>query len=172
METKLLMDVEEYLHTSFDNADCEYLDGEVVERNMGEWPHGMIQKMLIIMLSAMESRLGIQVIPEIRIQIHKRRFRVADVAVWRADYVAERIPTVPPFLAIEILSSEDRLVRMQPKIDEYFSIGVAYVWIIDPRERKALCYSKQTPKGELCDVLRTSDPEIEIPLNALLNPAG
>ena len=29
------MSVEEYLHTSFDGADREYLDGEVVERNMG-----------------------------------------------------------------------------------------------------------------------------------------
>ena len=33
------MDVEEYLRTSFDGSDCEYLDGEVVERNMGELPH-------------------------------------------------------------------------------------------------------------------------------------
>ena len=36
----VLMDVEEYLRTSFDGSDCEYLDGEVVERNMGELPHG------------------------------------------------------------------------------------------------------------------------------------
>jgi hypothetical protein len=30
MSTKVLMDVEEYLRTSFDGSACEYLDGAVV----------------------------------------------------------------------------------------------------------------------------------------------
>ena len=42
MSTKILMDVEEYLRTSFDGSDCEYLDGEIVERNWGEFPHARI----------------------------------------------------------------------------------------------------------------------------------
>ena len=44
------MDVEEYLRTSFDGSDCEYLDGEVVERNMGERPHSAVQANLIELL--------------------------------------------------------------------------------------------------------------------------
>jgi len=43
MSAKVSMDVEEYLRTSFDGADCEYLDGEVVERNLGELPHDDVQ---------------------------------------------------------------------------------------------------------------------------------
>ena len=43
MSTKVLMDVEEYLRTSFEGSDCEYLDGEIVERNMGEIPHSDVQ---------------------------------------------------------------------------------------------------------------------------------
>ena len=165
------MDVEEYLHTSFDDGDREYLDGEVVERNWGDFPHASVHGELIFLLCTLEARLGIQVLPAIRIQIHERRFRVADIAVWRAGYTIERIPTVPPFLAIEILSSEDRIIRMHAKIADYFSMGVEYVWIIDPAEAKALCYSNQIPIGELCDVLRTSNPDIAIPLQAALNPA-
>ena len=38
MSTKVLMDVSEYLRTNFEGPDCEYLDGEIVERNMGEIP--------------------------------------------------------------------------------------------------------------------------------------
>ena len=34
------MTVEEYLRTSFD-PDCEYVDGEVLERNVGETDHGL-----------------------------------------------------------------------------------------------------------------------------------
>ena len=170
MTTKVLMDVEEYLKTGFDGADCEYLDGEVVERNMGELPHSNVQVRLIYLLMQMASRLGIQVHAEIRVQIHSRRYRVADVAVWRAGDIGERIPAVPPFLAIEILSSEDRMVRMQPKIQEYLSIGVEWIWLIDPEEKKAICYSQKNPPGVVCDLLKTENPAIELPLDTVFNP--
>src|SRR4026208_305377 len=47
MSTRVLMNVEEYLRTSFEGSDCEYLDGEVVERNMGELPHADVQGNLL-----------------------------------------------------------------------------------------------------------------------------
>jgi len=61
MSTKVQMDVEEYLRTSFDGSDCEYLDGEVVERKMGELPHSDIQGNLYLLLSQLRGRLGIRV---------------------------------------------------------------------------------------------------------------
>jgi Uma2 family endonuclease len=158
------MSVEEYLRTSFEGSDCEYLDGEIVERNMGELPHGDVQIILATLLRRLRPPLGIRVVPEIRIQIHAQRYRVADIAVWRNDDVGTGIPTAPPFLVVEILSPEDRMVRMQPKIHEYLSIGVEWVWIVDLREKSALCYSKKNPAGEACTVLRTEDPAIKIPL--------
>jgi Uma2 family endonuclease len=121
---------------------ASHLDGEMVERNWGGLVHSTVQGRLIYLLMQLAERLGIQVKPEIRVQIHARRYRVADIAVWRAGNIGQRIPTVPPFLAIEILSAEDRLVRMQPKIQEYFSIGVEWIWLVDPDERKAICYSR------------------------------
>ena len=110
------------------------------------------------------STLGIRVLTEIRVQIHRRRFRVADIAVWRNDNIGTGIPTVPPFLVVEILSPEDRMVRMQPKIQEYLSIGVEWVWVIDPEEKAALCYSQRQPEGAAVTTLRTENPVIEIPL--------
>jgi Uma2 family endonuclease len=166
MSTKVLMDVEEYLRTSFEGSDCDYLDGEVVERNMGELPHADVQGNLLRLLQRLRSKLGIRVVPEIRIQIHHRRFRVADLAVWRNDDIGKRIPTVPPFLVVEILSPEDRTVRMLPKIQEYLSIGVEYVWLVDPQDEAALTFSQQDAKGSVCEVLRTENPKIEIPLQA------
>ena len=163
---KVSMDVEEYLRTSFDGADCEYLDGEVVERNVGELPHGDVQGNLYHLLRRLRPQLGIRVVPEIRIQIHSRRYRVADIAVWRDDNIGTGIPTVPPFLVVEILSPEDRMVRMTPKIQEYLSIGVEWVWVIDPAEKTALWYSQKDPRGALCEVLKTENPSIEIPLDS------
>src|SRR5260370_3833444 len=164
MSTKVLMDVNEYPHTSFEVSDCEFLDGEVVQRNMGELPHGDIQGNIYSLLRRFRSTLGIRVVPEIRIQIHPRRYRVADIAVWRNDDIGTGIPTVPPFLAVEILSPEDRMVRMLPKIQEDLSIGVQWVWGIDPQEKSRLCFSKDQPAGTVVDVLRTENPRIEIPI--------
>jgi len=168
MAAKVLMPVEEYLGSSFDGADCEYLDGEIVERNMGEMPHSTVQKILMFLLTQLESRLGIQVQPEIRIQTGPRRYRVADIAVWRAGYIGERIPSIPPFLVIEILSPEDRIVRMLPKVREYLGLGTEWIWLIDPDEKQALCFSQENPAGWACDVLRTENPSIEIGLETVL----
>jgi Uma2 family endonuclease len=166
MSTKLMMDVEEYLRTSFDGSDCEYLDGEVVERNMGELPHADIQGNLYRLLWRFRQTLGIHVSLEIRVQINARRFRVADLAVWLDDNIGTRIPRVAPFLAVEILSPEDRMVRMLPKIQEYLSVGVEYVWVIDPEEKAALSYSQKHPEGAAVTSLWTENPNIEIPLES------
>lgn len=166
MSAKVLMDVGEYLRTAFEGPDCEYLDGEIVERNMGEIPHGDVQTTLVSLLRQMRNRLGIRVISEIRIQISPTRYRVADLAVWRNDDIGTGVLTVPPFLVVEILSPEDRMVRLLPKIQEYLSIGVEWIWIVDPQEQSALLYSHKNPAGAVCEVLRTEDPAIEIPLTA------
>ena len=163
------MDVEEYLRTSFDGSDCEFLDGEVVERNLGEIPHGDAQGTLGYLLHRFRSKLGIRVVMEIRIRISPTRYRVADLAVWKNDDIGDRIPTVAPFLAVEILSPEDRITRMQPKIAEYLGIGVEWIWLIDPIEKSAICYSQQNPAGILTEVLRTENPAIEIPLAKALD---
>jgi Uma2 family endonuclease len=172
MNPRVLLSVDEYLHTSFDGADCDFVDGEIIERNMGEEPHAIIQGQLIFRLMSLDRSLGLRVLPEIRIQTRPTRFRVADVAVWRPGDIGTRIPTVPPFLAVEILSTEDRVVRMQPKIQEYLEYGVEFVWVIDPDERRAMSYSRSNPGGSLVEQLRTSDPAIAIPLHDLWSALG
>ena len=170
MPTKTLMTVEEYLRTSFEDGDLEYVDGELVERNMGEFKHGRTQLHLGRVLLDRLERLGFQVGTDIRIRISSSRYRIPDIAVWRPGDVGGSVPTVPPFLAIEILSPDDRMTRVKVKIDEYLSIGIEWIWIIDPYERVALCYSQGNPVGSLCEVLRTENPTIEIPLAEVLAP--
>ncbi len=166
MSTKVLMDVDEYLHTSFDGPDCEYLDGEVVERNIGELEHGDVQGALTHLLRELRRKLGIRVAPEVRIRISSTRYRIPDISVWRDDNIGARIPTVPPFLAVEILSPEDRMNRMLLKIKEYLAIGVEFVWLIDPQDKTATIFSRENPAGAAADVLKTSNPDIELPLSA------
>lgn len=170
MSAKVLMDVDEYLHTSFEGADCEYLDGEVVERNMGERTHSDVQTRLAVLLSALRRQLGIHVSVELRIRVTRTRYRIPDISVWRDDNLGGgRIPTIPPFLAVEILSPDDRMTRMLPKIQEYLAFGIEYVWLVDPDEKSALIFTRENPGGIVADVLRTTNPAIEIPLAAALD---
>ena len=67
MGAATLIPVEEYLHTNYD-PDREYVDGEVVERNVGEKTHSRIQRRLLVYLELHAKELGIESFPEQRVQ--------------------------------------------------------------------------------------------------------
>ena len=46
MAPQVLISVEEYLATSFEDQDLEYLDGELVETNVGEIDHAALQTLI------------------------------------------------------------------------------------------------------------------------------
>src|SRR5580693_8603432 len=132
MSTSTLVPLAEYLNTSY-RPDCDYLEGELLERNVGEWDHARLQMLLSNYLFIREMKLGILVVPEQRVQVKARRFRVPDIAVLAGPRPAGGIITEPPFLCVEILSPRDRVVEMQERIADYLNFGVRYVWLIDPR---------------------------------------
>jgi Uma2 family endonuclease len=160
-----LISVAEYLATVYE-PDCEYIDGEVLERNMGETDHSGLQGLLTAWLLNRRRELGIHVFPEIRIQVAARRFRVPDIAV-TTQKAKGRILREPLFLCIEILSPEDRASRIEEKIDDYLNFGVAHVWLIDPRKKQAWSYTREG-KREAASLLTTSEPCIELPILDLL----
>jgi Uma2 family endonuclease len=160
MGTKTLMSVEEYLHTSFDGADREYLDGEVVERNMGNKSHGKIQLRLGSLLQAFEPRTGIFVVVEVRQKVTATRYRIPYIAVF-AQEPAEELPSNPPLIAIEILSPDDRIGYVIPKLEEYRQWGVTHIWSVDPEDRKLFIYGE----GGLHEVVQLLLPEYEIAIS-------
>src|SRR5215467_16283846 len=118
MATRTLISVEEYLSTSYE-PDCDYVDGVIEERNLGELDHGWLQALLISYFFARRKEWGISVIPELRVQVKPTRFRVPDVCVVIGGKPGEQILTKPPFLCIESLSPEDRMSRVEQRIDDY-----------------------------------------------------
>jgi Uma2 family endonuclease len=162
MATTNLITVHEYLSTAY-RPDCDYVDGAVVKRNVGEYDHGSLQRSLIPYFHARRKEWSIEVIPEQRIRISATRFRVPCVMLGSGP--REQIFTAPPFICIEILSPEDRLSAMQERVADFLRFGVPYVWILDPRTRKAFrCTSEgmfEVPE------LRTENPEVLVPLQDL-----
>lgn len=131
---KTLISVSEYLHTSY-RPDCDYVDGEVQERNLGEYDHAAIQGALIRWFGAHRRDWNIRVVPEQRVQVAPTRFRIPDVCVLSRDLPIEQIITRPPIVCVEILSPEDTLRRTRERVEDYRRFGVGNIWIVDPATR-------------------------------------
>jgi Uma2 family endonuclease len=135
MGATTMVSVAEYLSGVYD-PDMDYVDGELEDRNVGEKDHAKLQLRLVRLLD----RLGDWFVTiETRTQVSPTRFRVPDVCVY-AEEPDEQIFHTPPLLVIEILSPEDRMSRMQRKMEDYYAMGCMNVWILDPWRKKAYVY--------------------------------
>jgi Uma2 family endonuclease len=163
MPSRTLVSVEEYLHTSYD-PDCDYVDGAIVERNVGELDHSDLQSEIVAYFRARNRKPGVYAFAEQHVQVSSRRFRIPDVCIVAGSKPTEQIFTVPPFIAIEILSKDDRMSAMQERISDYLQFGVRYVWVVDPGTRRAWIYTKDGSHEAKDGILRTENPVIELPL--------
>jgi len=157
----VLVPVEEYLSTIY-RPDCDYVDGEVLERNMGETPHARLQGFFVSFFQQHEDEWDIEVLPEQRLQINPRRYRIPDVMVLALPNLDERIIRTAPLLCIEILSSEDRLRKVEERLRDYASIGVRGLWVIDPWRGTASSAGPDANLREVTDRLSVPDTAISI----------
>ena len=162
-----LVSVEEYLNTSYEGPDREYIDGRVVERNVGQKAHNKPQRRLVIFFGELEKSLGAYAFPEQRVQVKATRFRVPDVCVYIGSEPEEQVFRTPPFLAIEILSKDDRASDLQEELDDYREFRIPFVWIIDPRTERGYTYSLEDEFEAMQSGLRTRDPDLELPIERL-----
>ena len=98
------------------------------------------------------------------LRVTPTRVRIPDICVYLTK-PNQQIPTIPPFLCIEIISPEDRMRRVLVRINDFLTMGVKTVWLIDPETRQA--YTATTAEGlreVKSGILRTESPLIEMPL--------
>ena len=101
---------------------------------------------------------------EVRVQVRSSRFRIPDVCVTLGE-PGEEVLTKPPFICIEILSPEDRMSRVEVRINDYLAMGVPYVWVLDPETRQAFVATAATGLQEVkSGMLATQNPTLEVPL--------
>src|SRR5580658_7564668 len=105
MTTATGVSLAEYLATDY-QPDREYLDGEVVERNVGQGPHSYAQAVLGAWLHDHRKPWGVTTLSAQRVQLSESRCRVPDLClVKKADFA--NIIQRPPLLCVEILSPDD-----------------------------------------------------------------
>jgi Uma2 family endonuclease len=133
MATTISVPVEEYLRTTY-HPDMEYVDGELVERNVGEHKHSRLQILLGGLFLSLERSRKLRSLTEQRLRVlgTKNRYRIPDVCVMALPYHSEPVLATPPHLIVEIRSPEDETADILAKLADYLRFGVAHIWIADP----------------------------------------
>jgi Uma2 family endonuclease len=167
MAASTQISVEEYLKTVY-RPDCDYVDGVVEERNLGERDHSWIQGKLVTFFMSRFRDTGIAAIPEWRFQLRPTRFRVPDVVLTRGK-PEEQILTKPPLLCIEILSPADTISRTNARVQDYLEFGVPVVWVIDPQERKVWIYRPNGMEEAVGEVVKLDGTSIEVPFSEIFD---
>ena len=145
-----LVSVDEYLRTSYPDGDCEYVDGEIVERNVGEIDHASVQSRVAVYLLTHYPQFWAAV--AVRVQVQSSRIRVPDVTLVAGPRPAGRIVTAPA----------------PEKIDDYLAFGIPYVWVVNPRTGRGYVHTTEAAREAKDGILRTADPATELPLYELL----
>lgn len=161
MATGTGVSLAEYLATDY-KPDREYIDGQLLERNVGQGPHSYAQATLADSLVAQQKRLGVITLTAQRVQVSATHYRVPGLCIIRKEDFGGIIRR-PPLLCVEILSPEDRWNRLQESIDDYLQFGVPEIRVVDPEDRKAWICTQAAGIRLVGDgILRWNDLAVEL----------
>jgi Uma2 family endonuclease len=166
MATSTSIPLSEYLSKTYE-PDCEYIDGELKERNVGEQPHGHIQAIITSIFRENRRAWSTRSITETRVQTLPGNFRVPDICILRSSDPHDSIIRFAPYICIEVLSKDDSLSDLQEKVDELLAMGVAHIWIVDPWLRIGYIASARGFEHPIDGVFRVEGTSIRISLAEL-----
>ncbi len=97
---------------------------------------------------------------ELRVQIEPLLFRIIDVAVYLDSRPEGRYATSPAYVAIEIVSPDDRYSELTQRLEDYRGWGVPHVWLVDPQLKRLYEYTDAGLLQHAC--LRLAEFDFEI----------
>jgi Uma2 family endonuclease len=163
MATGILVSEEEYLHTGYE-PDCEFEDGVLIERNVGTWEHGKLQAALAAYFFRRRKAWNLHIGTDVRVRARPGKYMIPDLAIVEGPEPTEPVLQTPPLLWIEILSPEDRPLRVNRKIKAILESGAPYVWVIDPVTLESDLHTAEQHTPLEDGVLRIPGTQIEVPL--------
>lgn len=159
--------LEEYLKTVY-RPDRDYVDGVVEERNLGETDHGLVQTRFAYFFMTLYKQTGLLPITELRMRVSRDKYRIPDLVVTRGK-PNEQVLTTPPVLVIEVLSREDKLSRLNARVQDYLEFGVPVVWVVDPAERMIWIYRRDGMEQATGGSVKLDGADIEIPFSEIFD---
>jgi Uma2 family endonuclease len=182
MTTTVKLTLDEFLRRPETKPYSEYEEGKVCKKSMPTVWHGLIQRLLAFVFTVYlrDHPIG-DAGSEIRCIFGppgRKRAYVPDY-IFVVGVPPGFAPTNGPYraapdLAVEILSPDDRMTRVQRKVRFYLANGVRLLWLIDPDNR--LVTVMTTPDESITlsedDELDGGDvlPGFRVPVRDILPP--
>lgn len=131
-----------------DIGPCELVEGRIVPMSPSGGEHGVITFLIGSVLTQFVRARKLGWILGGETGVYTRRnpdtVRGMDVAFLSKQRAPQgpgkKYLTIAPELVVEVISPSNRWSEIRQKIDEYFSIGVERVWVVEPDERSVLVY--------------------------------
>jgi len=140
---KTQIGVEEYLGLVFDDRPApDYVDGKVVERSLPTVIHSQVQASIGILFEPLSRKVRLTMMLGLRMQLEPQLFRVVDFAVYLGARPEGRYAATPAFIAVEIVSPDDRFSRLTQRLEDYRRWGVKHVWLVDPQRKRLFEYKE------------------------------
>ena len=133
-----------------ENRSFELVRGKVVEMSRPTKQHGLAVTNIALELKlyARQKRIG-YVTVEAGVQLEEDTVRGPDVAYFTDattfDDIHPKWGGMPPILAVEVLSPNDRPGIINAKIRDYLDNGVKIVWVIDCEDRTVIIHRQNVP---------------------------
>ena len=151
----------EEFHARYDGEKpyYEYRDREAVQKSMPTRLHGLIQKILMMLLDG----LGYESLSEVTLKLDPAYEPIPDV-IAAEGAIGDPYPTTPFEIVSEILSPQDSFSRILRKCRLYERWGIGQIVVIDPAER--LVWRFQDGAAQETDVIARRG-DAAIPAQAL-----
>ena len=168
-----------------DGKHYELVDGTLVERRMSALS-SLVAARVTRALDAYcgEHNLGWVFISDLGYRCFSwkpRQVRRADVSFIRIDRYSlaqvaqEGYVSIPPDLAVEVISPGDLASELNQKLEEYLRAGVKLVWVIDPQQRLVRVFYPDGTSRRLYETDEISGEEVipnfRSPVGAFFPPA-
>jgi Uma2 family endonuclease len=148
LETSATLTPDEFLRMP-ESDHYELIDGHPVEKKMGAESGFVVGQIIIRLGQHLGLRPGGWVLPDDAgyrcFPTRPRLVRKPDVSFIRPGRLPdERIPkgdvSIPPDLAVEVVSPNDLYNEVDVKVSEYLAVGVPLVWVVNPETRTACVF--------------------------------
>ena len=131
----------------------EFWFGEAVQKSMATWLHGVLQSILAEFLR----RAGYKTGSEVELRIDPDWEQVPDLIATQKK-VEQPYPTTPVEIVVEILSPDDRMMRVLQKCHHYSRIGIEKVFVLDPEGQQG--WEWRSGSLELTSGLKLTDGKV------------
>jgi len=124
----------------YEKCDCsyEYWHGRAIPKGMPTWIHGILQAIILQLLTEAGYIAGSEVELRITADAHPK----PDVIATRGK-VEIPYPTSAVDVVVEILSPDDAMAYVIEKCRSYESWGFPGIYVVDPENRLVFCWTGQ-----------------------------